>query len=150
MAALARRLMSTWINAVSSVFTALIVCRKDYWQATSEGPGRTLSEFITHGTESFRRPLRALAAQLAHRLLGSQHMTASLSMRRRSVLSMDGPQQQPSRKVMTLLRERMEPLMALLGLDQLAGTEQVTLMVVVGWWRSSAGCMPISWRGSLT
>ena len=115
------------------------MCRKDYWQTTTESPGRTLSEFITHGTEDFRRPLRALAAQLAHRLLGSRHMTASLSMRR-SMLSMDG-KPQPSRKVLTWLRESMGSLMAVLGVDQPTGAKQVSLTAVAGW---RVGYLPVS------
>ncbi|CAK0782807.1 hypothetical protein CVIRNUC_006002 [Coccomyxa viridis] len=111
----------TMINPFVSASRRLLT-RKDYWQTTTESPGRTLSEFITHGTEDFRRPLRALAAQLAHRLLGSRHMTASLSMRR-SMLSMDG-KPQPSRKVLTWLRESMGSLMAVLGVDQPTGAKQ--------------------------
>ena len=44
-----------------------------------------------YGTEGFVRPLRGLAQQLAHRLLGSPQMAASLAMRR-SVLSMPSMQ----------------------------------------------------------
>ena len=128
-------------HCLAPAFTVPLPRRTDHWQTTPESPGRTLSEFVTHGTESFRRPLRALAAQLAHRLLGSRHMIASLSMRR-SVLSMEG-RQQPGRRVMTWLGEYMEPLMAVLGVDRLAGAGQVRLTAVAGWSRSSIECMPV-------
>ena len=52
--------------------------------------------------------------------------------------------QQPGRKVLTWLRESMRSLMGVLGVDQLAGAEQVRLTAVTGWSESGVGYLLVS------
>ena len=53
-------------------------------------------------------------------------------------------QQHPGTKVLTWLREYMEAMLAVFGVDQLAGLEQVRLTAVAGWSENGVGYLPVS------
>ena len=129
------------------------MCRGDSERDPLDAPGRTLSEFITYGTDSVARPLTSLAKQLAHRLLGSPEMTAELAMRR-SVLSAPGAAQaQPhsASSFFNWLPASVWPLFKIVRGGQPAGEEQVSftflkrhLCMAEG--ASRASCLTAGWH----
>ncbi|CAL5220217.1 g2193 [Coccomyxa viridis] len=111
---------------VTSTSRRLLLTMGDSERDPLDAPGRTLSEFITYGTDSVARPLTSLAKQLAHRLLGSPEMTAELAMRR-SVLSAPGAAQaQPhsASSFFNWLPASVWPLFKIVRGGQPAGEEQ--------------------------
>jgi len=90
-----------------------------------EAPGRTLSEYLSYGSETFARPLTSLAKQLAHRLLGSPEMAAALSMRRSMLSVASSAQSEQGSTFTNWLSASAWPLFEILRGNQPASKEQV-------------------------